>query len=211
MLDGFCSESAYDEMREAAKLRIQDYDAVKLQEDLTRYLEKNSDICIVFMIDEVSEAIAQKKINILDLEGVAEAVAALGRKVWTIAIAQLQLDDVINGTNVNRSLLTKIIDRFKKRIPIAAEEVDMIIRKRLLAKTADGNDLLQDYYKKNSGKISDITNIVGTGLNKTTDAKTSVQDASVLPIRHPKTCQDAGGYSRNVDFRFRCVEERGSF
>lgn len=172
MLDGFCSESAYDEMREAAKLRIQDYDAVKLQEDLTRYLANNSDIRIVFMIDEVSEAIAQKKINILDLEGMAEALAALGRKVWTIAIAQLQLDDVINGTNVNRSLLTKIIDRFKKRIPIAAEEVDMIIRKRLLAKTADGNDLLQDYYKKNSGKISDITNIVGTGLNKTTDAQT---------------------------------------
>ena len=172
MLDGFCSESAYDEMRDAAKLRIQDYDAVKLQDDLTRYLEKNTDIRIVFMIDEVSEAIAQKKINILDLEGMAEALAALGRKVWTIAIAQLQLDDVINGTNVNRSLLTKIIDRFKKRIPIAAEEVDMIIRKRLLAKTADGNDLLQDYYKKNSGKISDITNIVGTGLNKTTDAQT---------------------------------------
>ena len=172
MLDGFCSESAYDEMRDAAKLRIQDYDAIKLQDDLTRYLEKNTDIRIVFMIDEVSEAIAQKKINILDLEGMAEALAALGRKVWTIAIAQLQLDDVINGTNVNRSLLTKIIDRFKKRIPIAAEEVDMIIRKRLLAKTADGNDLLQDYYKKNSGKISDITNIVGTGLNKTTDAQT---------------------------------------
>lgn len=172
MLDGFCSASAYDEMREAAKLRIQDYDAVKLQDDLTRYLEKNTDIRIVFMIDEVSEAIAQKKINILDLEGMAEALTALGRKVWTIAIAQLQLDDVINGTNVNRSLLTKIIDRFKKRIPIAAEEVDMIIRKRLLAKTADGNDLLQDYYKKNSGKISDITNIVGTGLNKTTDAQT---------------------------------------
>ena len=172
MLDGFCSESAYDEMRDAAKLRIQDYDAIKLQDDLTRYFEKNTDIRIVFMIDEVSEAIAQKKINILDLEGMAEALAALGRKVWTIAIAQLQLDDVINGTNVNRSLLTKIIDRFKKRIPIAAEEVDMIIRKRLLAKTADGNDLLQDYYKKNSGKISDITNIVGTGLNKTTDAQT---------------------------------------
>ena len=172
MLDGFCSESAYDEMREAAKLRIKDYDAVKLQDDLARYLEKNSEIRIVFMIDEVSEAIAQKKINILDLEGMAEALAALGRNVWTIAIAQLQLDDVINGTNVNRSLLTKIIDRFKKRIPIAAEEVDMIIRKRLLAKTAEGNDLLQDYYKKNSGMISGITNIVGTGLNKTTDART---------------------------------------
>lgn len=172
MLDGFCSESAYDEMRDAAKLRIQDYDAAKLQDDLNRYLEKNPDIRIVFMIDEVSEAIAQQKINILDLEGMAEAIAALGRKVWTIAIAQLQLDDVINGTNLNRSLLTKIIDRFKKRIPIAAEEVDMIIRKRLLAKTAEGDDLLQNYYKKKSGQISDITNIIGTGLNKTTNAQT---------------------------------------
>lgn len=172
LLDSFCSESAYNEMRDAAKLRIQDYDATKLQDDLNRYLDKNRDIRIVFMIDEVSEAIAQQKINILDLEGMAEAIAALGRKVWTIAIAQLQLDDVINGTNVNRSLLTKIIDRFKKRIPIAAEEVDMIIRKRLLAKTTEGDELLQNYYRKNSGHISDITNIIGTGLNKTTDAQT---------------------------------------
>lgn len=169
---GFCSESAYEEMRDAAKERIRNYDANKLQEDLKRYIDNNPDVRIVFMIDEVSEAIAQQKINILDLEGIAESMAALGSKVWTIAIAQLELDDVINSTNVNNSLLTKIIDRFRKRIPIAAEEVDTIIRRRLLAKTAAGNDRLQEYYKKNSGQISDITNIVGMGLNKTTDAQT---------------------------------------
>ena len=172
MIDGFCSENAYDEMRDAAKQRISDYDANRLQEDLKRYAELYPDVRIVFMIDEVSEAIAQQKINILDLEGVAESVAALGRKIWTIAIAQLQLDDVINGANVNKSLLTKIIDRFRKRINITAEEVDTIIRKRLLAKTTDGNDILQDYYKKNSGKINDISNIIGTGLKKTSDAQT---------------------------------------
>lgn len=172
LLEGFCSESAYCEMRDAAKQRILDYDADRLQEDLKRYTEYNPDIRIVFMIDEVSESIIQRKINILDLEGVAEALAALGRKVWTISIAQLQLDDVINSANVDRGLLTKIIDRFHKRINIAAEEVDIIIRKRLLAKTADGNETLQKYYKNNSGKISDITNIVGTGLKKTADAKT---------------------------------------
>ena len=172
LLDGFCSESAYDEMRDAAKLRIQDYDANKLQEDLTRYLDQHPNVRIVFMIDEVSEAIAQEKINILDLEGMVEAISSLGRRIWTIAIAQLQLDDVITAKNVDRSKLVKIIDRFRKRIPIAAEEVDTIIRKRLLAKTAAGNDQLKAYYKKKSGQISDITNIVGTGLNKTTDAQT---------------------------------------
>ncbi len=170
--DGFCSQKAFDDMRDAAKTRIADYDANRLQEDLRRYLDHAPDERVAFMIDEVSEAITQNKINILDLEGVAEATSALGQRIWLIAIAQLQLDDVINSTNVNRNLLTKIIDRFRKRIPISAEEVDVIIRKRLLAKTAEGNQVLQDYYKKNSGKITDITNIVGTGLKKTTDAQT---------------------------------------
>lgn len=172
MLDGFCSERAFYEMVDAAKLRINDYDANCLLEDLKRYLEVYPDKRVVFMIDEVSESIAQNKINILDLEGVAEAMSSLGRKVWTIAIAQLQLDDVINETNVNKSLLTKIIDRFRKRINITAEEVDTIIRRRLLAKNDLGNKLLKEYYAKNSGKISDITNIVGTGLKQTTDAQT---------------------------------------
>jgi len=171
MTDGFCSQSAFNEMRDAAKLRIADYDANKLKEDLEHYLDTN-DTRIIFMIDEVSEAIAQKRINILDLEGMAEALSSLKLRTWTIAIAQLQLDDVINGTNVSHSLLTKIIDRFKKRIPIAAEEVNTIIRKRLLAKTSEGNDMLQAYYKKNNGQIADITNIVGTGLKKTMDAQT---------------------------------------
>lgn len=171
MTDGFCSPSAFNEMREAAKLRIADYDANKLREDLERFLNTN-DLRIVFMIDEVSEAIIQKRINILDLEGMAEALSSLKLRTWTIAIAQLQLDDVINSTNVSKSLLTKIIDRFKKRIPIAAEEVHTIIRKRLLAKTPEGSDLLKAYYKKNNGQIADITNIVGTGLEKTMDAQT---------------------------------------
>ena len=169
---GFCSQKAFDEMRDAAKARIADYDANRLQEDLRRYLDHDPDVRVVFMIDEVSEAITQGKINILDFEGVAEATSALGQRIWLIAIAQLQLDDVINSTNVNRNLLTKIIDRFRKRIPISAEEVDVIIRKRLLAKTAEGDQALQNYYKNNSGKITDITNIVGTGLKKTTEAKT---------------------------------------
>jgi len=171
MTDGFCSQSGFSEMRDALKLRIQDYDANKLKDDLERYLQGN-DIRIIFMIDEVSEAIAQKRINILELEGMAEALSSLKLRTWTIAIAQLQLDDVINGTNVSHSLLTKIIDRFMKRINITAEEVNTIIRKRLLAKTAEGNEMLQAYYKKKNGQIADITNIVGTGLNKTLDAQT---------------------------------------
>lgn len=172
LLDGFCTKEGFEETKEFAKSRIQYYSAESLIRDLNLYFEKNPDTRVVFMIDEVSEAIAQGKINVLDLEGVAEAMASLNNKVWTIAIAQLQLDDVINTMNVNRSLLTKIIDRFRKRINIEAQEVDTIIRKRLLAKNTQGEELLCDYFNKHSGRISDITNLTGTGLQQTTDAKT---------------------------------------
>lgn len=160
----------YEETKKMAESRIQNYDAVKLKEDLERYLNANKDLRIVFMIDEVSEAIAQKKINILDLEGMAESLSSLGQRVWTVAIAQLQLDDVINSQNLDQNKVTKIIDRFRCRISIDAEEVTTIIRRRLLAKTEEGENTLATYFNKNSGQIKDVTNFGGTGLKTTQDS-----------------------------------------
>ena len=160
----------YDSNKKMAEDRIANYDASKLQEDIERYLRVNPGLRIVFMIDEVSEAIAQKKINILDLEGMAEALSSLGQRVWTVAIAQLQLDDVINTQNLDQNKVTKIIDRFRCRISIDAEEVTTIIRRRLLAKTDEGVNTLSTYFNKNSGQIKDITNFGGTGLKTTQDA-----------------------------------------
>ena len=152
------SEQEYEESKALAEQHRKEYDATKLREDLQRYLDQHSDTRIVFMIDEVSEAITQEKINLLDLEGIAEALASLGRKVWTIAIAQLKLDDVISMKNVSRNLLTKLRDRFRTTIDIKADEVDVIIKQRLLAKRDAARQELMKYYQKNSGAIRDITN-----------------------------------------------------
>ena len=164
-----------EEIEESKNLVTQhraEYDAAKLREDLQRYLDKNPDKRIVFMIDEVSEAINQDKINLLDLEGIAESLASLGRKAWTIAIAQLKLDDVISMKNVSKNLLTKLRDRFRTTIDIKADEVDVIIKQRLLAKYDDAREELKDYYNHNSGAIRDITNLPGLNLRPTQDADT---------------------------------------
>ena len=164
-----------EEIEESKNLVTQhraEYDAAKLREDLQRYLDKNPDKRIVFMIDEVSEAINQDKINLLDLEGIAESLASLGRKAWTIAIAQLKLDDVISMKNVSKNLLTKLRDRFRTTIDIKADEVDVIIKQRLLAKYDDAREELKNYYNHNSGAIRDITNLPGLNLRPTQDADT---------------------------------------
>lgn len=166
------TEQEYEESKALAELHRREYDATKLNEDLQRYLALHSDTRIVFMIDEVSEAIIQEKINLLDMEGISESLASLGRKVWTIAIAQLKLDDVISMKNLSKNLLVKLRDRFRTSIDIQADEVDVIIKQRLLAKKEGARKDLMAYYQKNSGAIRDITNLPGLNLRPTTDAET---------------------------------------
>ena len=165
-------DANYQETKKLVEERIQNYDANKLRADLQRYLDLEKDMRVVFMVDEVSEAITQHKINLLDLEGMAEALADSGQRIWTIAIAQQRLDDVINSANVDKNKLTKIRDRFKNHIDIKAEEVETIIRHRLLAKNDAGEKQLKAYFEKNSGMIGDLTNINATNLKKTSSAQT---------------------------------------
>ena len=61
-------------------------------------------------------------------------MSGISSKVWTVAIAQEKLDDVINNSNISKSQLVKVTDRFKTKIHIEATEVDIIIRNRLLLK-----------------------------------------------------------------------------
>lgn len=170
---GYTAEQ-YDELKAMANTTKNEYDASRLQQDLSRYIDENPDTRIVFFIDEVSEAITQKKIRLDDLEGVAEALAALGRKVWTIAIAQQRLDDVIKAENVQLNSLTKVRDRFRTKIAIEADEVDTIIRHRLLDKEDSSRAILRDYFSENNGIIADVTNIGVPSLKKTEDVNTYI-------------------------------------
>jgi hypothetical protein len=170
---GYTKEE-FEAIAEDAKNTKKEYDASKLKTDLKRFIDLNPDSRIVFFIDEMSEAITQKKIRLDDLEGVAEALADLGRKVWTIAIAQQRLDDVIKAENIAINSLTKVRDRFRSKIAIEADEVDTIIRHRLLDKPESSKRILRDYFAENNGTIADVTNIRGVGLRKTDNAETYV-------------------------------------
>ncbi|PZM83737.1 MAG: BREX system P-loop protein BrxC [Candidatus Margulisiibacteriota bacterium] len=161
------SEGDYTSLLETIRRDIDQFSATRLKEELQNYLKISKDEKVVFLFDEASEAISQKKFNLLDLEGISESLSALGGKVWTMAIAQEKLDDIINNSNVSKAQLTKVTDRFKTKIHLEATEVDVIIRSRLLNKTEAAVQSLKDHYQKNSGKISDHSSLTATGLAKT--------------------------------------------
>jgi hypothetical protein len=161
------SESDYDNLITTIRRDIDQFSASRLREELNNYLQIETNEKIVFLFDEASEAINQKKFTLLDLEGVSESLSALGGKVWTIAIAQEKLDDVINNSNVSKAQLTKVTDRFKTKIHLEATEVDVIIKNRLLKKNESGIKKLAEHYRKNSGKINDHASLIGAGITKT--------------------------------------------
>ncbi len=161
------TESDYDNLITTIRRDIDQFSASRLKEELSNYLQINKEEKIVFLFDEASEAINQQKFNLLDLEGISESLSALGGKVWTIAIAQEKLDDVINNSNVSKTQLTKVTDRFKTKIHLEATEVDVIIRNRLLNKKDAAIQELKEHYSKNSGKVSDLANLNATGISKT--------------------------------------------
>lgn len=161
------TESDYELVHGTIEKEREHYSAAKLKEELELFLSINPDREIVFLFDEASEAINQKKFSLLDLEGISEAFSAAKGRVWTMAIAQEKLDDVINNSNISRSNLTKMTDRFKTKIHIESTEVDVIIRNRLLKKTDEGVKLLESNFDQNSGKITDTAMLSGNGLTKT--------------------------------------------
>lgn len=165
------SEAEYEDTRNVYSEAIKNFSANKFKVELEKYVVKFTDETIVFIFDEASEAISQKKFNLLDLEAISESLSSISKKVWTIAIAQEKLDDVINNANVNKSQLTKVTDRFKTKMHLESTEVDVIIRNRLLLKKEDAYNNLLKYYKTNDGLINDATNLKSTFPTKTTSAE----------------------------------------
>ena len=161
------TDSDYHNMMSTIRREIDQFSSTKLNEELRHYLKLKNDERIVFLFDETSEALNQNKFTLLDLEGVSESLSSLGGRVWTIAIAQEKLDDVINNGNVSKAQLTKVTDRFKTKIHLEATEVDIIIQNRLLGKSEEGLKLLEKNFKEHSGKISDHSLLQGVGSSKT--------------------------------------------
>jgi hypothetical protein len=164
------SEKEYDETKEVYVKAIENFESDIFKVELVKYIKFKNDENIVFIFDETSEALSQGKFKIIDLQAISQSLSSISKKVWTIAIAQEKLDNVIVNANINRSQLTKVTDRFKTKMHLESTEVDVIMKNRLLLKKEDAYQKLTEYHIKNEGLVSDATNLKSTFPTKTTSA-----------------------------------------
>ncbi|MDR3628227.1 MAG: hypothetical protein P4L45_15395, partial [Ignavibacteriaceae bacterium] len=103
-----------------------------LAELIKNYLKISKTDRLIFIVDEVSESVALRKIDLLDLQGVTESLSSVGAgKVWTFACAQEKLDDVLRNSGSSMNELSKVQDRFKTRLHLSSNDVNEVIEERL--------------------------------------------------------------------------------
>lgn len=111
---------------------------------------------VVILLDEIGLYVGKNTDRLTDLQSVAEQIALNCKgKVWLFVSAQEALEEKIPSVEAIAGQFQKLRDRFQIRVSLTPENIDVVVKKRLLEKTADKARLKQlvDLYDKNSGTL----------------------------------------------------------
>lgn len=108
-----------------------------------------------FFVDEVGQYIADNVKLMTNLQTIAESLNTRCRgRAWIIVTAQQDMAAVVGDMNQRQENdFSKIQARFANRMPLTSADVDEVIQKRLLAKTAAGAAELAALYDREANNL----------------------------------------------------------
>jgi len=112
---------------------------------------------LVVLLDEVGLYVGDNQDRLLDLNALAEQITRIGNgKVWLLVTAQEALEEVIPKIEAYAGQFQKIRDRFQIKVSLTPENIDTVVKKRLLAKSPEASKLrkLNDLYRAYSGSLA---------------------------------------------------------
>lgn len=138
---------------------------------------------VLFLIDEVGQYVAPRGELILNLDGLARNFKELGQgHVWIVATGQQTLTEIVERAAFNSAELNKLRDRFPIAIELDARDIREITWRRLLSKSADGEEKLRDLFRHHGQALTTHTRLTGTALFKgDVDEETFVRLYPFLP------------------------------
>jgi len=145
---------------------------VDLVQHIEEFLEgKPANHRVVFLVDEVSQYIGSNLNLLLNLQSIIEEIGVKCKgKVWVICTAQQEIKEVIENTGQSHTDFGKIMARFEVKIPLKSNEYNDIIKKRILAKKAEGVAELNTLFSKKKNIIENqftaISNLFATYKDK---------------------------------------------
>lgn len=134
--------------------------ASTLAEDIVDYVEKreeetgNNSRYFVF-IDEISQFIGDDGQLLLELQSIVEEFGQKGKgEVYLGVTSQEQLQQLIPGVLEKEAEESKVIDRFPHRFDLTSENLDKVVRDRVLSKKGEFRGAIGDMYDEHEGILS---------------------------------------------------------
>ena len=127
----------------------------QLVKEIKEYVEsKGKDYRLLFMIDEVGQYIGSDSDLMLNLQTIVEEIGTrCGGKVWVMVTSQEAIDSI---TKISGDDFSKIQGRFNTRLSLSSSSVDEVIKKRILAKNENAENMLRLSYDKNSAVLKNL-------------------------------------------------------
>lgn len=130
------------------------------QKTIEQFAEEVEEYCvskgenhhIIFLVDEVGQFIADDTNLMLNLQTISENLGTHSHgKAWLIVTSQESIDN-ISKVQVENDF-SKIQGRFKTRLSLSSDNVDEVIKKRLLSKKPEVEDKLKAIYPQKEAII----------------------------------------------------------
>ena len=127
----------------------------QLVKEIKEYVEsKGNDYRLLFMIDEVGQYLGSDSDLMLNLQTLVEEIGTrCGGRVWVMVTSQEAIDSI---TKISGDDFSKIQGRFNTRLSLSSSSVDEVIKKRILAKTENAENMLRLVYDKNSAVLKNL-------------------------------------------------------
>ena len=138
------SESILSRYEEQYSLSIEDF-----ADEVGQWLEARPEgHRLLFMVDEVGQFIGSSTKLMLNLQTIVETLSTrCNGRAWVCVTSQEDMDGVIGDrTRTQGNDFSKIQARFATRMKLTSHDVEEVVKKRLLSKTADAEAALDPLY-----------------------------------------------------------------
>lgn len=132
----------------------------KLAEEINQYLKDKEDESdrkkrFFVFLDEISQFIGDDEEKLLELQSISEDFGRVGKgKIWLGVTSQEKLKELVPGILAQQDQVSKVMDRFTTRVNLTPEEIDKVVKERVLKKSEDAYPKLSDFFEKYSGRLS---------------------------------------------------------
>ncbi|AIQ62425.1 ATPase [Paenibacillus stellifer] len=127
----------------------------QLVEEIKTYVDaKGKDFRLLFCVDEVGQYIGDDGDLMINLQSIVEEVGSKCQgKVWVMVTSQEAIDSVVK---ISGDDFSKIQGRFNTRLSLSSASVDEVIKKRILKKNEDADQLLRLVYDKERAVLKNL-------------------------------------------------------